>query len=107
MGARAESDGVVLGEDLTVVGGSIRWTGKLSDRADVAAHGGAVVERGGAWKDGQNLLRARGSSKLAEIAQIHHAKAEKPLLEVILAERGDGGGVIGSGSNCQRSLEGR
>jgi hypothetical protein len=78
--AREESDGGVLGGDLTVVGGSVRWTGELSDRADVVAHGGS-------WKDGQNLLVARGISKLAEISQIHRNKAEKPLLVVILAER--------------------
>jgi hypothetical protein len=63
--ARDGSDGSVLGGDMTVVTGSIRWTGELSDRADVAARGGAVVERGGAWKDGQNLLGARdGAWKL-------------------------------------------
>ena len=44
--ALAESDGVVLGGDLTIVSGSVRWIGKLSDRADVAARGGAVVARG-------------------------------------------------------------
>jgi hypothetical protein len=63
--AREESGGGVLGGDLTVVGGSVRWTGELSDRADVAARGGAVVARGGSWKDGQNLLGAReGAWKL-------------------------------------------
>jgi hypothetical protein len=50
---------------------------------------------------------ARGSSKLAEISQIHRNKAETPLLVVILAERGHGGGAIGSGSNYRRSSEGR
>jgi hypothetical protein len=44
--ARQGSDGGVLGGDLTVVGGSVWWTGELSDRADVAARGGAVVARG-------------------------------------------------------------
>ena len=39
MGTRAEFDGVVLGEDLTFVGGSIRWTCNLSDQADVVARG--------------------------------------------------------------------
>ena len=107
VGTRAESDGVVLGEDLTVVGGSIRWTCNLPDRADMVAHGGAAVARGGAWKDGQNLLRVRGSSKLVEIAQIHRTKANTPLLVVILAERGHDGGAIGSGSNYRRSSEGR
>jgi hypothetical protein len=52
-------------------------------------------------------VRARGSSKLAEIAQIHRTKAETPLLVVMLAERGHGGSVIGLGSNCWRSSEGR
>jgi hypothetical protein len=44
--AREESDGGVLGGDITVVGGSVRWTDELSDRADVAVRGGAVVARG-------------------------------------------------------------
>jgi hypothetical protein len=43
---RAVSDGGVLGEDLTVVIGSIRWTSNLLDRAIVAVRGGAVVARG-------------------------------------------------------------
>ena len=101
------SDGGVLGGDLTVVTGSIRWTGNLLDRADVAARGGAAVACGGAWKDGQNVVGARGSSKLAEISQIHRTKAETPLLVVILAKKGHGGGAIGSGSNCRRSSEGQ
>ena len=49
--ARAVSDGSVLGGDMTVVTGSVRWIGNLPDRANVAA-------RGGAWKDKQNLLGA-------------------------------------------------
>ena len=48
VGAHAVSDGGVLGGDLTVVIGSIRWTGNILDRADVAAHGRAAVARGGA-----------------------------------------------------------
>jgi hypothetical protein len=55
----------------------------------------------------QQLLGARGSSELAETAQFHQSGAETPLLVVILAERGHGGGAIGSGSNCRRSSEGR
>jgi hypothetical protein len=54
--AREISDGGVLGGDMTVVIGSIRWTGNLPDRADVAARDGAAVARGqtattsrGAW----------------------------------------------------------
>jgi hypothetical protein len=46
----------VLGRDLTVVIESIRWTGNLPNRADVAARGGAETARGqmattskGAW----------------------------------------------------------
>jgi hypothetical protein len=39
--ARAVSDEGVLGGDLTVVTGSIRWTGNLPIRADVVARGGA------------------------------------------------------------------
>ena len=62
---------------------------------------------GGAWIDGQNLLEAHGSSKLAKIVQIHHTKAETLLLVVILAERGHDGGAIGSGSNYRKSSEGR
>ena len=73
----------------------------------MAARGGAAVARGGAWKDEHNFLGARGSSKLAEISQIHRSEAETPLLVVILAERGHGGGAIGSGSNCRRSSEGQ
>jgi hypothetical protein len=55
--ARAMSDWGVLGGDLTVVTGSIRWTGNLPDRADMEARGGAGAARGqmattsrGAWK---------------------------------------------------------
>jgi hypothetical protein len=47
---RSVSDGPVLGGEMTVVTGSIRWTGNLPDRADLAARGGAPVARGGAWK---------------------------------------------------------
>jgi hypothetical protein len=50
------SDEGVLGGDLTVVTGSIRWTGNLPVRADVVARGGAGAARGqmattsrGAW----------------------------------------------------------
>jgi hypothetical protein len=43
---RANSDGGVLGGDLTVVGGSIRWTGNLFYRVDVAAHGGVAMAHG-------------------------------------------------------------
>ena len=94
------SDGGVLGEDLTVVTGSIRWTGNLLDRADVAA-------RGKTDKTYWGRMRARGSSKLAEIVQIHRTNADTPLLVVILAERGHDGGAIGSGSNYRKSSEGR
>jgi hypothetical protein len=44
--AREVSDGGVLGGDMTVVTGSIRWTSNLPDRADVAARDGAAVARG-------------------------------------------------------------
>jgi hypothetical protein len=47
---------------------------------------------------------ARGSLELAETAQIHRSVAETPLLVVILAERGHGGGAIGSGSNLPEKL---
>ena len=99
MGACAESNGGVVGRDLTIVGGSVRWTGKLSDRVDVAA-------RGKADKTLWGRVMVRGSSKLAEIAQIHRSKVKKPLLVVVLAERGHSGGAIGSGSNCRRSSKG-
>ena len=51
MGARAVFDRGVLGRDIIVVTRFVRWTGNLPNRADLAA-------RGGAWKDGQNLLSA-------------------------------------------------
>jgi hypothetical protein len=57
VGACANHDGGMLGRDMTVVTGSIRWTGNLPDQADVTACGGAGVARGqtattsrGAWK---------------------------------------------------------
>jgi hypothetical protein len=64
-------DGGVLGGDMTVVTGSIRWTGNLPDRADVAARGGAGVARGqtattsrGVWwrVEAQNWLRLHKST---------------------------------------------
>ena len=58
VGARAMSDGGVLGGDLTVVTGSIRWTGNLLDRADVAARGGAGLARG----QTPTTSRARGGA---------------------------------------------
>jgi hypothetical protein len=36
----------MLGGNLIVVAGSVRWTGNLPDRADVAARGGAEAARG-------------------------------------------------------------
>jgi hypothetical protein len=36
----------------------------------------------------------------AEIAQIHRFGAKTPLLVVLLAERGLGGGAIGSSKSC-------
>jgi hypothetical protein len=62
------------------------------------------VRRVGKW---QQLLGARGVSELAETAEIHRSGAETPLLMVVLAERGHGGGAIGSGSNYRRSSVGR
>jgi hypothetical protein len=50
---------------------------------------------------------ARGVSELAETAEIHQSGAETPLLVVVLAKRGHGGGAIGLGSNCRRSSMGR
>jgi hypothetical protein len=41
-----------LGEDLTGVTGSVRWTGNLLDWADVVARGGAGVAR---EQNGNNL----------------------------------------------------
>ena len=73
----------------------------------MAERGGAAVARGKTNITFLGRVGARGSSKLAEISQIHRSGAETPLLVVILAERGHGGGAIGSGSNCRRSLEGR
>ena len=56
VGARAVSDGGVLGGDLTIVTGFIMWISNLPDQADVAARGGAGLARGqtattyrGAW----------------------------------------------------------
>jgi hypothetical protein len=63
--AREVSDGGVLGGDMTVVTGSIRWTGNLPDRADVAAGDGAAVARG---LNGNNLeprVEERGGSNKA------------------------------------------
>jgi hypothetical protein len=56
--AREISDGGVLGGDMTVVTGSIRWTGNLPDRANVAARDGAAVARG----QTATTSRARGSA---------------------------------------------
>jgi hypothetical protein len=50
---------------MTVVTGSIRWTGNLLDRADVVARGGAGVARG---QNGNNLeprVEERGGSDKA------------------------------------------
>jgi hypothetical protein len=56
VGARVVSGEGVLGGDLTVVTGSIRWTGNLLVRADMVARVGAGAARGqmattsrGAW----------------------------------------------------------
>jgi hypothetical protein len=51
-------DGGVLGGNLTVVIGSVRWTGNLPDRDDVEARGGAKAARG----KRQQLLAARGGA---------------------------------------------
>ena len=56
--ARAKSDGGVLGGDLTVVTGSIRWTSNLPDRADVVARRGARLARG----QTATTSRARGGA---------------------------------------------
>ena len=96
----AESNGGMLGGDLTVFGGSIRWTGKLSDWADVEACGKTDITF-------CQCVRVRGSLELAKISQIHQSKVETPLLVVILAKKGHDGGAIGSGSNFRRSWEGR
>jgi hypothetical protein len=61
----------------------------------------------GAWANGNKSVVARGVLDLAEIAEIHRSGAETPLLVVVLAERGHGGGAIGLGSNCRRSSVGR
>jgi hypothetical protein len=69
--AREVSDGGVLGGDMTVVTGSIRWTGNLPNRADVVAHGGAgaacgqmaTTSRDAWWRvESQNWLRLRRST---------------------------------------------
>jgi hypothetical protein len=63
--AREVSDGGVLGGDMTVVTGSIRWTGNLPDRADVVARGDAGVAR---RQNGNNLeprVEERGGSDKA------------------------------------------
>ena len=65
--ARAESDGGMLGGDLTVVCGSVRWTGKLFYRANVAACGAAMA-RGKTNITFWGHVRARGSLELTEIA---------------------------------------
>jgi hypothetical protein len=103
MEAREVSDGSVLGRDMTIVTGYIKWTGNLPNRADVAARGGAPVARGGVWKMCRTFwgcVMARGILELAEIVQIHRSEAETPLLVVSLAERCHDGGAIGLGSNC-------
>jgi hypothetical protein len=46
-------------------------------------------------------VEARGISELAETTQIHRSGAETPLLVVMLAERGHGGGAIGLGSKIR------
>ena len=110
MGARAVSDGGVLGGDLTIVTGSIRWIetfliGPTWRRMEERQW--RVEARGKTDRTFLGCVMARESSKLAEILQIHRTKAETPLLVVILAERGHDGGAIGSDSNYWRSLEGR
>jgi hypothetical protein len=69
--ARAVLDEGVLGGDLTVVIGSIRWTGNLPVRADVVARGGAgtacrqmaTSSRGVWWRvESQNWLRLQRST---------------------------------------------
>jgi hypothetical protein len=71
VGARAVSDEGVLGGDLTVVTGSIRWTDNLPVRADVVARGVAGAARGqmatnsrGAWwrVESHNWLRLQRST---------------------------------------------
>jgi hypothetical protein len=96
VGARVVSDGGVLSRDLIVVVGSVRWTGNLSDQANVAARGGAVVARGKTDITFWRHVMAHGISELAKIAQIHR-----------FAGGGHGSGAIGSGSNCRRSSKGR
>jgi hypothetical protein len=46
VGARAISNGGILGKDMIVITGSIRWTGNLPDWADMAARGVAAVAHG-------------------------------------------------------------
>ena len=46
MGVHVESNGGMLGGDLIVIGGSVRWTRNLFDRADVAVRGEAAVAHG-------------------------------------------------------------
>jgi hypothetical protein len=58
------SDGGVLGGDLIVVTGSIRWTGNLPDRADMAARWQTATTSRGAWwrVEAQNWLRLHRST---------------------------------------------
>jgi hypothetical protein len=46
---------------------------------------------------------ARATLEWAEIAQIHWSGVETPLLVVLLAKRGLGGGAIGLGKSCRRN----
>jgi hypothetical protein len=47
----------------------------------------------------------RATLKWAKIAQIHQSGAKTPLLMVLLAERGLGGGAISSGRSCWRNWQ--
>jgi hypothetical protein len=64
--ARAKSDGGILGGDLTIVGGSVRWTGNLSDQVDLAARGACGKKDIIFWGrvESQNWLRLHKSTYL-------------------------------------------
>jgi hypothetical protein len=86
----------------------VRRVGKLADPSRGACW------RVEAWKaeissdlDSEHLICRLGRRVQchngAEIAQIHRPVAKTPLLMVLLAERGLGGGAIGQGKGCRRN----
>jgi hypothetical protein len=66
VGLCAVSNGGMLGGNLIVVAGSVRWTGNLPDRADMVARGGVEAVHG---QNGNNFEpRVEVPIKLCSIA---------------------------------------